>query len=114
MQNLEKTIHEAIRDVGEQRGLTLPPIGDQQHLIADLGFKSLDLAQLIAVLETTLRADPFARLIPITQVRTVGDLCSAYRQFLDGTAVIRPNEAETHARRTPTNRHVRRASRGAA
>jgi acyl carrier protein len=53
-------------------------------LNGDLGLASLDLAQLVALLEVDLQADPFAALVPITGVRTVNDLCVAYERAVAG------------------------------
>lgn len=53
-------------------------------LNGDLGLASLDLAQLVAILEVDLGVDPFAALVPITGVRTVADLCVAYERGVAG------------------------------
>lgn len=47
-------------------------------LNAELGMDSLELAELVLELETDLGADPFVELVPITSVRTVGDIVRAY------------------------------------
>lgn len=86
MHDIDQTIHASIREVAEQRGLTLPPLAKEQTLTADLGLKSLDLAHLIALLESRLQADPFSQWVPITSIRTVGDLCGAYSGFLSSQA----------------------------
>ncbi|MFL5339448.1 MAG: acyl carrier protein [Gemmataceae bacterium] len=81
MNDLDETIIAELRQVAAVRGLTLPAVERRQRLVDDLGLKSLDLAHLIAALERRLKADPFLRLVPITSVRTVGDLCDAYRRY---------------------------------
>ena len=78
MDSLEQTIHAVIRDIAAQAGRTLPPLERHHTLTYDLGLRSLDLAQLVATLEMLLGVDPFARLVPITNIRTVRDLCDAY------------------------------------
>jgi acyl carrier protein len=79
-------------------------------LNGDLALASLDLAQLVAVLEADLQADPFAALVPITSVRTVGDLCRAYQRALAGEvaaaedpalAAVRDRAAARRGRREP-------------
>ena len=55
-------------------------IGDK--LNATLGLSSLDLAVIVAELEIELGTDPFAKLVPITSVRSVDDLVDAYRKAL--------------------------------
>ncbi len=82
MQNLDATIIAELRRVAELRGLKLPDVIDRkQRLVDDLGLASLDLAHLVAVLDRSLQADPFLRLVSITRIRTVGDFCEAYRLF---------------------------------
>ena len=52
---------------------------DEELLLVDqLGLASLDLARLVAILEMELDTDPFSDEVPITSVRTVGDLLDAY------------------------------------
>jgi hypothetical protein len=51
-------------------------------LSATLGLSSLDLAFVVAELEAELGVDPFAKLVSITSVRSVGDLVRAYQQAL--------------------------------
>jgi hypothetical protein len=86
MESLDDTIRVAIGVVASFRGLTLPPLERHHTLTYDLGLRSLDLAQLVATLEMMLGADPFARLVPITAVRTVGDLFDAYALALRSPA----------------------------
>jgi acyl carrier protein len=53
-----------------------------------LGLRSMDLAQIVLTLEDDLNSDPFQQ-IPITSIRTVGDLIQAYLVTLglsDGSA----------------------------
>jgi len=53
-------------------------LDEEQLLVDQLGLTSLDLARLVAVLEMELDTDPFSDEVPITSVRTVGDLMNAY------------------------------------
>jgi acyl carrier protein len=84
MTSYEQTIFAVLREIALQRHPDVPEIQKDHRLTYDLGLRSLDLAQLVATLELELRADPFAQLVPITSVRTVGDVCEAYRRFFDG------------------------------
>lgn len=54
-------------------------IGDEMNLNSDLGLSSLDLAALVAVLDQRFRRSPFRQEVAITSVRSVADLCAAYR-----------------------------------
>ncbi|MGD9644332.1 MAG: acyl carrier protein [Pirellulales bacterium] len=91
MQNPEQLVQFVVRRIIEQKGETAPTIENHQRLTADLGLESLDVAKVVAVLEVELEVDPFAQLVAITDVRTVGDLCDAYRRALAGET---PAEAE--------------------
>lgn len=93
MDDITAAVTRILGRVAEQRGLTMPAAAAHHTLTGDLGLKSLDLAQVIALLERELRADPFARLVPITSVRTVGDLCDAYQRFFTETPPTGPDTA---------------------
>jgi acyl carrier protein len=97
MENLEKEIREAILEVVRETNPSITWVEDHQQLHADLGVKSLDLARIVASLELSLEADPFAELVAITSARTVGDLIGAYRRSLAGGAA--PEESAEGRRR---------------
>lgn len=50
------------------------------ELVRDLGFASLDLAHLIALLEVALEVDPFSEGVLIAELKTLGDLYKAYQR----------------------------------
>jgi acyl carrier protein len=81
---IEQTIRLAIADVLRRRGHEVPPF-DEDALLVATGLTSLDLAALIARLEQRWKVDPFLEAVPITEVRTVADLCRAYRDFINNT-----------------------------
>jgi len=81
-QDIERMIHEEIRHILAEHEITLDDIVKDDTLHADLGLGSLDLAQLVAILEMKLQVDPFEHMVAITDVRTVGDLCQAYARML--------------------------------
>jgi acyl carrier protein len=56
---------------------------DNLNITKDLGFSSLDIAQLIASLEIELDADPFSDGVPISSISTIGELCEVYRTYLE-------------------------------
>ena len=72
-----EAIHGAVATVMRERGLDTSLIADGAKLTDTLGLKSMDLAQIVLTLEDELGTDPF-REIPITSIRTVGDLVRAY------------------------------------
>jgi acyl carrier protein len=79
--DIEQMVYDTLRRVAEEEGLTIGELHYNSTLVDDLGFRSLHLARILAILEMDLDFDPFASGdIPITSVRTVGDLCSAYER----------------------------------
>lgn len=77
---LESIVHEKIRLVLEERGIGHCAIDGADRLHATLGLSSLDLAVIVAELESALGVDPFLNLVPITSMRSVDDLVEAYRR----------------------------------
>ena len=55
-------------------------IEDSSQIVKDLGFTSLDVAELVAVLEMELEVDPFSNGVSLMEVRTCGDFCSVYEK----------------------------------
>ena len=77
----------------------------EDRLNADLGLTSLDLASLVAALEMKLKADPFQELVPITSIRTVGDLEAAYlKYFSDSEQEVQDEELARIRRRAEARR----------
>jgi acyl carrier protein len=79
---VEETIYAVLRELAQRHDPQLVEIRPEQVIVDELGLESLDVAQLVAVLEDRLGVDPFATTA-ITSVRTVSDLCAAYRVALD-------------------------------
>ena len=82
---ISKAVRDQVRLLLDEKDLPVREIGSEERLNADLGLTSLDLASLVAALEINLKADPFQELVPITSVRTVGDLEAAYVNFFSKT-----------------------------
>lgn len=76
-ERIAAAVHAAIAAVMVQRTLDPGRIAPEARLSDTLGLKSMDLARIVLTLEDDLAADPF-QTIPITSVRTVGDLVAAY------------------------------------
>ena len=81
---ISKAVRDQVRLLLDEKDLPLREIQSEDRLNGDLGLTSLDLASLVAALEMTLKADPFQEVVPITSVRTVGDLERAYVRFFSG------------------------------
>jgi acyl carrier protein len=67
----------AIKEIMESNSRN-DPIEDSSELVNDLGFTSLDVAELVAVLEMELDRDPFSKGASLLNVRTVADFCEVY------------------------------------
>src|SRR5262249_39604314 len=105
---IESIVHGRIRAVLAERAGEVARLSGTEKLNATLGLSSLDLAFLVAELEAELVVDPFAKLVSITSVRSVGDLVRAYQQALfpelqrsgeDGSMAAAVNRAQTRRAR---------------
>jgi len=106
---IESIVHGRIRAVLAERVGEVAHLSGTDKLSATLGLSSLDLAFVVAELEAELGVDPFAKLVSITSVRSVGDLVRAYQQALF-PELRRTGEDDTIA--TAVKRaHIRRARR---
>ena len=85
---ISQTVVETISAIMAERGLDTDGINESAKLVDTLGLKSMDIAQIVLILEDELETDPFQD-IPITSIRTVGDLIGAYVVTLDPT--LAPN-----------------------
>ena len=101
-------VRDTISDLLDEQGLDNPGVEDDAKLVDTLGLKSMDIAQVVLVLEDELDADPFQE-IPITSVRTVGDLINAYHVALDPEA--QPEAEATPQTTSPAPSAPRRANR---
>jgi acyl carrier protein len=78
-----EAIAAAIRTVLRDTAREPKAIEPGSLLAADLGLDSLDLAQMIVLLERSLGVDPFRSPSPTRPVvRTIADLVSIYQQAL--------------------------------
>jgi acyl carrier protein len=83
-QEIETAIHTCICQLLAERGELAPRLEPSTRLNAELGLSSMDLALLVVEIEATLGLDPFASLVPVTSVRSVGDVVAAYRLAASG------------------------------
>jgi len=84
MSDTGRVVLEVLRKMAEERSIDPEAVQSHNNLV-DIGFKSIDLARIIALLELELEVDPFERH-PITDISTVGDLCEVYENELTRTA----------------------------
>ncbi|SDT70149.1 acyl carrier protein [Actinoplanes derwentensis] len=76
--NRRETVMTALLEIVNEVAGPVDHLDSDQLLVDQLGLESLHLARLVAVLEMELDTDPFTDEVPITSVRTVGDLLRAY------------------------------------
>ena len=73
-----------IRSLPGVEEAALKEITPASELNAHLGLSSLQMAELVVALEMRFSVDPFSSLVPITDIRTLGDLTAAYERALQG------------------------------
>jgi acyl carrier protein len=106
---LENVVHEKIRMLLEERGSDVPAIHGADSLNGGLGLSSLDLALVVAELESALGVDPFSKIVSITSIRSVDDLVGAYlRAYLPQTKPMEKDEDLLEAARRARGRRARR------
>ena len=81
--SIETKVTEIVGRVAQEKSIEVAELGTGMRLIEDVGLKSLDLARIVALLQEEYPVDPFAELVPITSVRTLGDLAGAYHKALE-------------------------------
>jgi acyl carrier protein len=109
---IESIVHGRIRAVLAERVGKVARVSGSDKLSATLGLSSLDLAFVVAELEAELGVDPFAKLVSITSVRSVGDLVRAYQQaFFPELERSREDHALAAAANRAQTRRARRKRR---
>ena len=73
-----KALQEAITEIQEQQQYEPVPIIESSELVGDIGLQSLDIAQLVAMLEVKLEKDPFANGATLESISTAGQLSKLY------------------------------------
>jgi acyl carrier protein len=79
-EDIEQLVHRELERVLSEKNRPNGPMEASSRLGPDLGLESLDLALVVARLELATGLDPFAEDVPITSVRTVGDVVTAYQK----------------------------------
>lgn len=76
--NPDKVVFETIQAIVRRKNASGVDIKPEDHITEELGFGSLDMAELVATLEMKLGFDPFADGASIASVRTVADIVALY------------------------------------
>ena len=82
MDNIEQMINSVLLGIQERNSYPKIAIKESSKVVKHLGFSSLDVAELIALLELELGVDPFSQGVSIMDVHTVGELYKVYRDAL--------------------------------
>jgi acyl carrier protein len=96
---IAKAVRDQVSLLLDEKDLPARDLASEDRLNADLALTSLDLASLVAALEMKLKADPFQELVPITSVRTIGDLQAAYVKYFSHPAQSAQDEDLAQVRR---------------
>jgi acyl carrier protein len=80
-ENIRATVQHAIQRVLENSGRDRHTFEDDELLAVEVGLDSLDLAQVVVLLEQQLGVDPFRKRG--AAIRTFADLVRAYRTELE-------------------------------
>ncbi len=90
MDKYDAAVHEVLQELLAEEKSETVDLNNDDRLVEDLGFSSLNMARIIAILEDRFTADPFSKAVAITSIRTVGDLADAYRQTIESEAGAEP------------------------
>jgi acyl carrier protein len=82
MSQVRETVYDVLQTCAEEESLDIGDLTGNEKLVDELGFRSLSLARILAVLEGMLGADPFSELVAVTSVRTVDDLVGAFEKAI--------------------------------
>lgn len=78
MKDVYEILKKSIAAIQDQQNYAKVDIQSESNLANDLGFASLDIAQLVAMMEGELEMDPFANGATLDQVSTVNDMVKLY------------------------------------
>lgn len=79
MENVKEKINSVLRDIQLRNSYKSKELNDECKIVQDLGFSSLDIAELIALLEMELGVDPFSEGVSIMDVHKIGELHQVYQ-----------------------------------
>lgn len=73
-----EVLTKSIQTIQDQQDYPKVEVQPGFHLVHDLGLASLDIAQLLAMMECELGIDPFVHGATLDQVATVKDMADLY------------------------------------
>jgi len=83
LNEIKVKIDKVIKEIQQRNEYPLKALDADTKVVNELGFTSLDVAELVAVLEMELGVDPFSAGVSIMSVQTIGDLHRVYEEQLE-------------------------------
>jgi len=115
MADVTQVVYGVLRNVADEELVQPDEIRGDQKLVEDIGFQSLSMARILALIEGELGVDPFSSLVPITSIRTVDDLCAAYEKCMAGEEAAQNGQVDAEVVQSLRRADARRnAVRGRA
>lgn len=112
--DIEIAVKRCILQVADEQGIKVPDLKPEHSVVDTLGFSSLDVATLTALLENTFKIDPFGTgVASITEIRTLQDMFNLYNRCLNNAEVkpvAKNEEADAAEKMRLQKRMQRRAS----
>lgn len=85
---IETAVAKIILSIAKENSLLVDEVVQDQQLVSDLGFRSIDQMNLISRLEDIFKIDPFYESeISLTETSTVEEVCDIYENYLNADAV---------------------------
>jgi len=83
MSIVREVVNNTIKEIQDQNGFDKIELKEEMKIVNDLGFASLDVAQMIATFEMELGVDPFQEGVSLMDVVTIGDIYNVYQEYVD-------------------------------
>ena len=80
LNNIKLKINEVLKEIQQRNDYPTKALNEDVKIVNGLGFSSLDVAELVAVLEMELGVDPFSAGVSIMSVQSIGDLYRVYTE----------------------------------
>jgi acyl carrier protein len=91
--DIENAVKECILQVAREQSIEVKDLKPEYSVVDTLGFSSLDVATLTALLENTFKVDPFGSgLASITEIRTLQDMFNLYNRCLNQGEAKQPKK----------------------
>lgn len=78
MDSIKATVDSVLKEIQQRNNYPMRALNDEVKVVDGLGFSSLDVAELVAILEIETGVDPFASGVSIMDVHTIADLHRVY------------------------------------